>query len=90
MKNFNKFIKEDLWHGHPDRIGRSPYIFGENGLERTKSTSDHNYWLTDDEYDKLKGFSENLVELLNSLDEEKKLRMQQFKAAVYKVKKDSK
>ena len=90
MKKFNKFIKEDLHSKHPDRIGRSPYIFGDNGLEKTDSTSDYQYWLKDDEYEKLKPFSENLVELLSSLDEEKKLRIQQFKAAVYKVIDDGK
>ena len=97
IKKWNE-LNEELHSNHPDRIDRSSYIFGDKGLEKIKTTNkkkwvitnDKKYWLTDEEYEKLKPFSENLSELLNSLEKEKKMRMQQFEVAVLKVTKNTK
>lgn len=72
-----------------------PYILTNSGelirQEKVERYSNIKYiYLSDAQYAKLEKGSKNLKELCDALDEEKRLRVLQFKHAIEKVQKDEK
>jgi len=67
-----------------------PYTINKNGLLVRGLESFSDIFLTNDEYDKLKGLSEAINKKCEHLDETKRLEIERLKLAIQKVKNDSK
>ena len=67
-----------------------PYTINKNGLLVRGLESFSDIFLTDEEYDKLKGLSEAINKKCENLDEIKKTEIERLKLAIQKAKNDSK
>lgn len=66
-----------------------PYVISSNG-ELTKTIESlAQFYLTDDQYNKVKGLADAVKAKCDNLDEQKKLEIQRLKLVISKIKKDS-
>ncbi len=66
-----------------------PYAISSNGELAKTIESLAQFYLTDDQYNKVKGLADAVKAKCDNLDEQKKLEIQRLKLVISKIKKDS-
>lgn len=68
---------------------QQPYTIGNNGELLRSIESMANVYLTDEQYEKVKGLADAIKAKCDNLDEQKKLEIQRLKLVINKIKKES-